>query len=91
MSETEVMTKNKLMKKYSDLVWLARSTNDTSEIVTLRQEVRDLYPKETVELEDQDSGEWHHGFNSGMLACLRLLSGGRTTPGAMEEFPMLDS
>ena len=49
MSETEIMTKNKLMKKYSDLVWLARSTNDTSEIVTLRQEVRDLYPKETAE------------------------------------------
>ena len=89
MSDNKVMTKNELMEKYFDLVWLARSTDDSVEHI--RQEVHEKWPKEAEELGDPDSGNWHHGFNSGMLACLRLLSGGRTTPQSMEEFPMLSS
>ena len=91
MSENKVMTKNELMEKYYSLVWYARSISDEPEVAAARKEVRDLYPKEIDDLSTESNGDWQHGFNSGMLACLRLLSGGRTTPATMEEFPMLNS
>ena len=86
-----VITKASMMEKYFRLVWFARSKSDNPEIELLRAEVRELYPKETAELGSIVTGDWAHGFNSGMLACLRLLSGGRITTANMEEFPMLDS
>ena len=56
------------------------------------------YPEEVAEL-NSDDGDWSHGFNSGMLAALRLVqemeSGGndyrlpRWDP--MWNFPFLDS
>ena len=86
--------KRELEEKYCDLVWMARSQYVvTPEGVTPRNvldETIDKYPEEYKKLCGPDS-EWHHGFNSGMLACLRLLSGGRIYKSALEEFPFLDT
>ena len=38
-----------------------------------------------------ENTEWHHGFNSGMLACLWLVSCARIYPNNMEDFPVLDT
>jgi hypothetical protein len=37
------------------------------------EEIRSKYPKETQDIEDEEEGDWHHGFNSGMLAAVRHL------------------
>lgn len=37
------------------------------------------------------SDNWQHGFNSGVLATLRLIDGGKIRYEDWEEFPMLDT
>lgn len=63
--------------KYFDLVWLARKRPGDLKIPAVKaahDKVRAKYPEEVEQLEDEDIGNWAHGFNSGMLACARLLS-----------------
>ena len=87
-----------LEKKYFDLVWLARNgledeaRPDASTIVT---RIRLSHPKEVQDLEDGEDN-WHHGFNSGMLAACRLFMGymdddSEEIQQAEEEFPFLDT
>ena len=90
-----------MCEKYHDLVWYARSSpdcypdkeDDLRAAVFLNQTaIEAAYPKETGNLGSED-GQWHHGFNSGMLAAARfigdLLDGNLEL--AREEFPMLDT
>ena len=71
--------------KYLDLVWYARShpkddteywdktPNDIKNGAFKSQDkVRKLYPAEVKELDECETN-WQHGFNSGMLACVRYL------------------
>ena len=87
------MNKNQLIKKYEDLVWYVRKrpedreNGDCNQAMTV---IEEKYPDELIKLTN-DEENWHHGFNSGMLACLRLISGGRITNNTLNEFPMLDT
>lgn len=62
-------------EKYFDLVWMARKDE---ELLDERPDIREIFNKTSAkypgELEklQRDDGDWHHGFNSGMLACSRL-------------------
>ena len=66
-----------LESKYFDLVWFARRTpEDYDNIPGVKEpwdKVVSRYPKEVNDLSDPNIGDWSHGFNSGMLACVRLL------------------
>ena len=73
------ITINELQKfesKYESLVWYARKP--PQQIATIpglkaaATEVECKYPDETAALRSADSGDWSHGFNSGMLAAVRL-------------------
>ena len=78
---------NELEKKYFDLVWFVISHNDDCQELFMgteeaelwtkneRSRIRELYPDETDELSCPTKRTWAHGFNSGILACVRLLSG----------------
>jgi len=105
-------------KKYFDLVWYARSRPadhpswaDTPESIrtgalNAQAKVEEMYPDEIDDLRSE-TGDWEHGFNSGMLACLRLVmtaqhreqitdEEGETcwyggVEDAIEEFPCLDT
>lgn len=90
-----------LEDKYFDLVWYARkSPNDYDTIPKVKENVdriEKLYPTETQDL-SSDTGDWEHGFNSGMLAGMRYIMtlyrsinkhGGKEV--ADEEFPFLDT
>lgn len=95
----------KMMDKYCSLVWLARSNPDPSDehwaetpneifLEAFKQQkiVENKYPKEVDEL-SSDAGDYHHGFNSGMLAGLRyaleMLDGDAEF--AQDSFPNVDS
>jgi len=67
---------SELEEKYFDLVWLARNDDLLIEHPDIRDTVNKIvekYPGELEKLSDEDTGDWTHGFNSGMLACVRLL------------------
>ena len=64
---------SEIESKYCDLVWLTRSDSDSPDIVKIRDTVSMKYPGELEKLKDEEQGDWTHGFNSGMLACARLL------------------
>lgn len=95
-----------LEQKYRNLVWYARKppTEDEASWAEyspgIRKaalisvfEVEKNYPEECAALSDPDTGDWTHGFNSGMLAALRyvltLCEKGRAQ--ADIEFPVLDT
>ena len=85
----------KKSEKYCSLVWFARSRPENIDIPGVREsKVRILKesPTEVAELSSED-GQWHHGFNSGMLAGMRyvlsLYEDGVEM--AEEEFPFLDT
>ena len=66
-----------IMDKYFDLVWMARKDEA---LMRARPDIRKIfnetsakYPGELKKLQSEE-GDWTHGFNSGMLACSRLLS-----------------
>ena len=67
----------KLEHKYEMLVWYARKSQqqtDTMEGVRIAAEqVCKDYPEETESLRSPLSGDWQHGFNSGMLAGTRFV------------------
>jgi hypothetical protein len=94
-----------MMEKYCSLVWLARSSPDpnsdqwadTPNEIFLKafeqqEVVRSKYPIDVKELSSDDS-DFHHGFNSGMLAGLRyaveMMTG--DVKFASENFPDLDT
>lgn len=72
-----------LCEKYCSLVWYARSGTDIdldstgtehnlhNAKMTVKQAIREKYPQETADLESAEDVDWHHGFNSGMLAAMR--------------------
>ena len=84
----------KQQSKYEELIWFARSGRNTHipAVVTHRKRIKEMYPEE-IELLSGESGDWAHGFNSGMLAGMRLITSmmelGQEF--AEENFPELDS
>ena len=80
------------LEKYEKLVWYARSKSDSPKITHLRKELELFFPEETKNLK-QPGGDWEHGFNSGVLASVRLvydfLENGKDQ--AREDFPSLDT
>ena len=91
-----------MQSKYLDLVWYARSapaedpfwltTKDSIRNGALASQlkVEEKYPEETKELHYEDHGSFNHGFNSGMLACLRyVMEDDRVF--AEDNFPDLDT
>lgn len=68
---------DELEKKYCDLLWMARKNpKDLRDSVIKKtfDEVSAKYPGELAKLQGRQ-GDWTHGFNSGMLACVRLTDG----------------
>lgn len=85
-----------LQEKYFQLVWLSRKRPEDyskTEIAKLMHQVRQDYPKETMHLSSPIDGDWHNGFNSGMLACIRLIQAMKhgSIASAQAEFPDLDT
>ena len=85
---------NDLTNRYFDLVSIARKSNEDFEKYPPLREFFDRMMQECpheIELLKGKGGDWQHGFNSGMLACLRLLGTGKMTMNKIEEFPDLDT
>lgn len=88
--------------KYCDLVWFARSDprsapgspDDIRAGCFLSQcAVEAAYPQETERIRDPEGSDWAHGFNSGMLASVRLMltAMDQDINIAQDEFPCLDT
>ena len=81
-------------KKYFDLVWYARTTQDEPASQPGRRRVEAAWPADLEELRSDDSN-WQHGFNSGCLAAFRLalglLGSAEDAEFARQEFPFLDT
>lgn len=91
--EEQEQTISELHMKYDMLVWYARSNPknwDRPNVLERVKLVEKSYPKETKALGEED-GDWHHGFNSGMLACLRLFDYPLGVVDGLKEFPFLDT
>jgi hypothetical protein len=80
------------LEKYEKLVWYTRSKSDSEKIADLRKELELFFPQETKNLK-QPGGDWEHGFNSGVLASVRLVYDflERGEDLAREDFPSLDT
>ena len=80
--------------KYEELVWYARSGRNIHMpvVMTHRKRIEEMYPKEIEDLSGEHS-DWSHGFNSGMLAGMRLITSMMLIDSehATENFPELDS
>lgn len=97
------MTKKELFDTISEkeemyfrLVWYARRRPENMQIPGVAEataEVETKWPKEVKAFIEDETGYWQHGFNSGMLACLRYINTlekfGKEQ--ADEEFPELSS
>lgn len=84
---------SELHDKYESLVWYSRTDRDRWDIKAVYAKIRDIhkkYPSEIKKLVGENS-DWHHGFNSGMLACLRLHDYPLGIIDGLNEFPMLDT
>ena len=85
--------KSELLQKYLDLVRYAPrlkfGSSQCEWIGSSRYEVEKLYPEETRKLASSE-GVWNDGFNNGMLAALRLISGGHVTQQSLDKFPDLN-
>jgi len=82
-------------QKYCDLIWYARinpKNHHIPGVLTNKLRVESMYPNDVEDLKGEH-GDWHHGFNSGMLACARYLSTLKEYGSGLadKEFPMLDS
>lgn len=88
--------------KYCDLVWFARSHPDSAPgspddiragCFLSQCAVKAAYPKDVEKLCDSKWSDWTHGFNSGMLACLRFITTAseQSLDEAQDDFPMLDT
>ncbi len=80
-------------EKYVELVWFARSGRNLHipAVVLQRERIEKMYPEEVKKL--QGEWDWEHGFNSGMLAGMRLITSMMEVDveHAEENFPELDS
>ncbi len=80
---------------YSELVWYARSLKNLHihGVIENRNRIKKAYPNEILNFKNSDTSDWHHGFNSGMLAALRYImdfaNEGREA--ADDNFPFLDT
>jgi hypothetical protein len=95
-----------LESKYCDLIWFARSDNNTQN-ANIREKQREViiaHLEECKSLQCPKTSDWQHGFNSGMLAATRLIasyvqsddefdgvSRKERISYAEEEFPLLDT
>lgn len=97
------MTKKQLKAKldelceiYFDLVWYARKdkTDPNHPGREHIERIRHDHPDQVAAL-CGESSDWHHGFNSGCLAMVRLALGlmgsAKDAEAAEEEFPELDT
>lgn len=77
MTKKEIIqTVVEMNEKYTDLVWLARTSPDNYHIEGVRKNIERIektYPMEVEILINGDSPNWEHGFNSGMLAGMRYI------------------
>ena len=95
-----------LEAKYFDLVWYARKAPKDDESywgdvpADIKEQalnkmslVEELCPDEVDSLTCSSCGDWTYGFNSGVLAAVRLLATAKEegTAVALEEFPNLDT
>lgn len=94
----------KMHSKYADLMWYARSYPEghpywdkhspkmVRGVMESQANVERDYPVEVSELQEDDTN-WHHGFNSGVVAAIRyiwdLMENGEEY--ADEIFPCLDT
>lgn len=94
------VTPEKLHEKFFDLCWYARRNREQVEqynepfrtqALEKMMEIEEQYPIEIKELRHDIMGEFFQGFNSGMLACLRLLSDAKIYQTHWEDFPYLDT
>ena len=85
-----------LGSKYFDLVWSARQDKtDLNHPGRVRIEaIRKKYASDVASL-CGPSGDWHHGFNNGCLATVRLIRGllgtAEIARHAEADFPFLDT
>jgi hypothetical protein len=71
-----IQTVVEMNEKYTDLVWLARTSPDNYDIEGVRKNIERIektYPKEVELLINGDNPNWEHGFNSGILAGMRYI------------------
>ena len=91
---------HEMSSKYCDLVWFARSHPDSAPgspddiragCFLSQCAIEAAYPQEVAELDDPESTDWTHGFNSGVLATVRFVLGvmSEGIEEAREEFPEL--
>jgi hypothetical protein len=86
-----------LESKYVDLVHLARADPDGEDINGHLEAILEKYPAEAQALADPANGDWQHGFNSGVLAAVRLIEVYRSSKSpkvikqAEDDFPQLDT
>lgn len=64
---------NPMQEKYLKLVRLARDGGTNASRIEESRQTALSFPSETEKLSGDD-GDWHHGFNSGALAVLRLIN-----------------
>lgn len=89
---------NDLEVKYCNLVWYARSNKDelleseSYEILSKVLEIEKIYKDDVLDIIDDDTN-WQHGFNSGMLAAIRLVIGlmNENFEDSIDDFPFLDT
>ena len=103
----EVTSLIQLMEgKYTDLVWYDRKgpSDDEAYWAGVSEDIRthalnqcsrveELMPDEVDALKSPETGDWSHGFNSGVLAALRLLLTAEEEGAdeALDCFPQLDT
>ena len=96
-SRKEIENKlNSMQEKYLKLVRFARDDGTNTSRVEESRKIALLFPNETDKLKYGDDSDWHHGFNSGVLAVLRLihelLDGSKPRADqSMDDFPELYS
>ena len=95
MKKIDISEIQKLQERYSDLVWYCRVSAENEKIKGVRDNkarIEKMYPNEVTQLHSENS-DWHHGFNSGVLAGLRFVldvsDGG--VDYAKENFPDLNT
>ena len=84
----------KQVRKYEELVWFARAGKNIHipQVLNHMNRVSELYPEEITQLESEHT-DFYHGFNSGMLAGMRLIFSMMESGPEMAEanFPELDT
>lgn len=86
---------SQLEDKYFKLVWYARKTDQDRYNPACEKGIKEaefLYPSDIDDLAS-DFGQWHHGFNSGVLAATRFFIEAESSnvKNAADEFPDLDT